>query len=284
MSHAQQFSNIDVPFMISQDQRPTYIALHYWDKFNFKDTTFIQKNNRALQNSFNEFINILYAIPEIKAKEALKNMIDKSQVEARMSGTFIQLSEKFLYDPNSPYLNEEFYRVVVENALKQTSVPQTNKVRLNYQLGMMNKNRVQTQATDFKYTLNEGTTFNLYSLKADYVLLLFGNPECDACKTTSAQLKKSVIINQFIKRNANQHKVFQILTVYPDADLDLWRKHISSFDPEWINAYNKEQTVSKNSLYDLRAIPTLYLLDKNKTVLLKDAALPQIEFYLSRLK
>ncbi len=39
----------------------------------------------------------------------------------------------------------------------------------------------------------------------------------------------------------------------------------------WINGYDKELTVLERELYDLKAMPTLYLLDKDKKVLLKDA-------------
>jgi len=46
---------------------------------------------------------------------------------------------------------------------------------------------------------------------------------------------------------------------------------------EWTNGYDKELVIKNKNLYDLRAIPTLYLLDKNKTVLLKDATLQKVE-------
>jgi hypothetical protein len=36
-------------------------------------------------------------------------------------------------------------------------------------------------------------------------------------------------------------------------------------------------------LYDLKAMPTLYLLDKDKKVLLKDAPVEQVEQYLAHL-
>ena len=39
-------------------------------------------------------------------------------------------------------------------------------------------------------------------------------------------------------------------------------------------------TIKEEQVYDLKAIPTLYLLDKDKTVLLKDATAPAIEAYL----
>jgi len=40
--------------------------------------------------------------------------------------------------------------------------------------------------------------------------------------------------------------------------------------------------IDQKNLYDLKAIPTLYLLDKDKTVLLKDATAEEIEEYLQK--
>ncbi|KAA5118039.1 DUF5106 domain-containing protein, partial [Bacteroides fragilis] len=55
----------------------------------------------------------------------------------------------------------------------------------------------------------------------------------------------------------------------------------NDFAKEWTNGYDKELVIKNKNLYDLRAIPTLYLLDKNKTVLLKDATLQKVEQYLA---
>ena len=58
-------------------------------------------------------------------------------------------------------------------------------------------------------------------------------------------------------------------------------KNWNDFAKEWTNGYDKELVIKNKNLYDLRAIPTLYLLDKNKTVLLKDATLQKVEQYLA---
>ena len=47
----------------------------------------------------------------------------------------------------------------------------------------------------------------------------------------------------------------------------------------WINSYDKELTVLTEECYDLKAMPALYLLDKDKKVLLKDATVKEIEDY-----
>lgn len=44
--------------------------------------------------------------------------------------------------------------------------------------------------------------------------------------------------------------------------------------------YDDGQVITKERLYDLRAIPTFYLLDREKRVLLKDAPFRVIETYL----
>ena len=49
---------------------------------------------------------------------------------------------------------------------------------------------------------------------------------------------------------------------------------------DWINSYDKSVSLKNDEIYDLKAIPTLYLLNKEKKVLLKDATVAQIDQYL----
>ena len=53
--------------------------------------------------------------------------------------------------------------------------------------------------------------------------------------------------------------------------MDLWQEHIGDYPKEWIIAYDPSLTLRNMDIYNIRAIPSLYLLDKDKKVLLKDA-------------
>ena len=44
-----------------------------------------------------------------------------------------------------------------------------------------------------------------------------------------------------------------------------------SFHKEWINGYDPDFVIRTDRLYAVRAVPSLYLLDKKKNVLMKDA-------------
>lgn len=52
----------------------------------------------------------------------------------------------------------------------------------------------------------------------------------------------------------------------------------------WINGFDSNQEIANEELYDLKAMPTLYLLDKGKKVLLKDADLDEILLFLQNTK
>jgi hypothetical protein len=71
------------------------------------------------------------------------------------------------------------------------------------------------------------------------------------------------------------HPQIKIAVIYPDKDLTLWEK--TQYPESWINGYNHETI---HQLYDLKAIPTLYLLDYNKRIILKDAPVEEIMEYL----
>ena len=104
---------------------------------------------------------------------------------------------------------------------------------------------------------------------------MINKEECDACGQYLRQLSTAPIIDRMVKDGD-----LTPLAFYPDEQLDEWYKHEEDFPDYWINSYDKEQVMHKQNLYDLKAIPTLYLLDKNKVVLLKDATPSSIEEYL----
>lgn len=60
--------------------------------------------------------------------------------------------------------------------------------------------------------------------------------------------------------------------------------YIFTLDFSFFSLYSYDSTVSlkNDEIYDLKAIPTLYLLDKDKKVVLKDVTFNQVENYLKQ--
>ncbi|MEP7376041.1 MAG: thioredoxin family protein [Chitinophagaceae bacterium] len=130
---------------------------------------------------------------------------------------------------------------------------------------LMMQNNVGHPANDFVFVTPAGTKKVLYRVDAKYLLVLFYNPECEACKEMKNMLIASPVINKKLSSGE-----LRILAVYIDKDETVWRKHLPEMPAEWIHGRDADEYLYKNNIYDLRAIPTIYLLDENKKVLLKD--------------
>ena len=270
-----------VPAAITdQNGRADYLVLHWWDHFNFSDTACINHADAAEQ-AFVDFINILTITNEDKTAAAIRKLFTRAGQEksGQMYRYFWKTAEKYLYDPNSPMRNEEQYEAVLEYIIADSTIDSLNKIRPVYQLEQINKNRVGMTAANFTYTLPDGKKGTLHGIKADYTLLYFYNPDCQDCQRTKEVLEHSPLIAEPV--NSGKMK---ILAFYPDEGLAAWEAYRTAIPSEWINARDgsRELTVQKE-LYAVRAVPSIYLLDRNKKVILKDASVEQVTEILYKM-
>ncbi|RHI10776.1 DUF5106 domain-containing protein [Bacteroides sp. AM16-24] len=258
------------------ESRADYLVRHYWENVDFADTTYLD-HREVMEQAWVDYIDIMKLVPEETAISAIKQMYKDAGKKKKVFFYFTDLAEKYLYDPNSPMWNEELYIPVLDAMLESTVLDDTEKILPKGRRELAEQNRLGRQAEDFTYTLVSGKSGTLYGVKADYTLLFINNPGCHACEEGIKELKQAPAINKEFEAGN-----LKILSVYPDEDKEEWERHLSDFPKEWINGYDKKLMIKEKNLYDLKAIPTLYLLDKNKKVLLKDAVVGQIEQYLQQ--
>ena len=62
-----------------------------------------------------------------------------------------------------------------------------------------------------------------------------------------------------------------VVNIYIDEDIEAWRDYMSVYPEEWYNGFDPDMKIRTDNLYNVRAIPSLYLLDDEKRVIMKDA-------------
>ena len=264
-----------IPAMLNTPElRADYLVRHYWDNMDFTDTTYINLPD-VTEQAWVDFIDILKIVPDTTAIAAIKQMYKMADQKKVVFFYYTDLAEKYLYDPNSPMRNEEFYIPVLDAMLESKVLNDTEKILPQGRRELAEQNRIGRPAEDFTYTLLSGKNGTLYGVKAKYTLLFINNPGCHACEEGIEALKQAPAINKEFAAGS-----LKILAIYPDEDKEEWERHLPDFPKEWINGYDKKLVIKEKNLYDLKAIPTLYLLDKDKKVLLKDATVAQIDQYL----
>lgn len=175
--------------------------------------------------------------------------------------------EAYLFDPNSQYRDEEACIPIFEEALSSPYADSAQKARAARELPLVSINRIGTPANDFEFTMRNGRTGTLHGVTTTkkYILLFFSNPGCHNCKEIMDAL--------------SGNESFTVVNIYPDSDVETWMGYVKNYPAEWISGFAPEIdefSEGETPLYYLRAIPSLYLLDAEKNVILKDAPLERI--------
>ena len=260
--------------MTDGEAQARWLGEHWWDKFDFTDTLSVPRWGDYAEQAFVNFEqHLLVRVPEEMSSDALAALFRKAAVNKDVFQRFAEIAEKYLFDPNSPFRHEGLYIATLNAVLANPDLDEWERIRPMEQLRMAHKNRPGDRAADFRYTLANGATGTLHSLRATYTLLFFNNQGCPACRETTAQILASPYLSNLIENGT-----LVVMAVYSDEDTAAWRDYAPNIPGEWINAYDAAQKIKGEELYDLKAIPTLYLLDSDKRVMLKDEmSIPGIE-------
>ena len=272
---SQSFKMVEIPSVITDnDLRVKFLLNHYWDNLDLKDTI-ATANPANIQEPFRAYLNILASSDFKSATESIVNLAKKVKVShIKIVTCFLEIFEKSLYDPNSLYKSEEIYLAVVNEMQEGTNFPFEIKEKLSFQSKNLNKNRINTKAANINYITSEGKLSSLYDVKSAYILLFFYQPDCQSCNLTVQQMKSSPIL-------LNSLDKIKVVAVYTGNNEELWRSYNKSMSKEWIAGFDFKQEVVNNLIYDIRSSPSIYLLDTNKKILLKDVTFDIAAEYLN---
>ena len=276
----RDFPAVEVPSLYTDPlERAGYAAGHFWDRFT--DTTAVYACDsatvngvplEALESQMGLFASLLGELPPDAGSKAVIRLYDRADAFERKypeSNVFEELSRltrHYLYDPNSPVRDEDLYYYFVERLGRSDLIDNGYRMGYEWDARMCNLNRVGTPAADFSFTDTRGRVRTLYGVKAEYTVLIFGNPGCKACVEIMEAMESTPEVAALIAAGR-----LQVVDVYIDQEIDDWKAHIPEYPATWINGYDHNYAIRTDLIYNIRGIPSIYLLDQDKTVLLKDA-------------
>ena len=275
----QVFPFPEIPATLTEPEaRKAWLLTHYWEQFDFADTTLV--NNRDVtEQGFVNFIALLTdgTTPEELTHESLENWCAGFVGKEHARKVLTKTADDYLFNPNSPFYNEGLYGMYLEALLGK--LPQTDAMRSAYRfkLELVRRNNVGDKATDFVYYLSDGSRHTLAAtpVKNDRLLLMFYDPECESCHEVLLQMAADTALAEAVRTGK-----LSVLAVYTEGNEEAWRKALPDMPGGW-TVGNDREAVKTGALYDLKAMPSLYLLDGSKTVLLKDVAYEKIRATLA---
>lgn len=289
---ALPFPDVMPPAMLSgEKERAEYQVLHWWDRITDPsreypcDTVLVSGVSKDdLEQKFANWTSILCMVDFSAACRSVNRLYEKAYIcekadtSSNVFETFEDLVYKYLFDPNSPLRNEDFYAVYADRMASSDLVEPVMQDKYRREADLSSLNRVGTKAADFRFSDKMGRIRTLYSIDSELTLVFFSNPGCTACKEIIDVLNNNPRISGLIADGT-----MSVLNIYIDEDLEAWRSYMPIYPDNWYNGFDPDLVIRGDRLYNVRAIPSLYLLDREKTVLMKDAPENRVFEYLNSL-
>lgn len=256
------------------ESRSSYLVAHYWDRFSFADSLQFMNQPEMVEQAVVDYVDLFRLVPAAEAENSLSALMDQASVTLNGFLFFYNTLEKYLYDATSPMRNEALFIPVLQKMMASNKLSDDDKLRPAMLLKSVSKNKVGSTAADFSYTKPDGSQHRLSELQTPLILLLFFDPECDDCHQVIMRLEKTDVLNQL-----TADRQLTVLAVYPGENKRLWQTMAQHMLPTWEIGMDESQTIYNKELYDILGFPSMYLLDQQKTVILKDASLTALEEY-----
>lgn len=249
----------------ARQDRINYMAEHFWTKVTIADTANFHSPKLLL-----DFLYLLKQADE--QQKSIQSFVSLACKQEHTIGQILYWLDNILYDSSSPHYNENLYSSLM-NAVIISDADSIMKLIPQQRIEMMSKNQVGKQANDFSFVTKEGYTKSLYIIDAPLLLLVFNNPDCSLCHQT----EKSIVQNELLQSLLDSGRL-KLLAITPDADYEGWMNH--TYPSNWLVGYDREKIIYGQRIYDIQRLPCLYLLDKDKRVLLKEADYERLCKYL----
>ena len=268
------FPMVAVPDEITDPQaRAKYLGEHFWDNVDFATAS-----EALVEQGLIDMASIFPLLNSETLISSMTALVKKAETSKEGLLMMLSLADKYLYGTASPLYNEAAYRGLLQSALISKALNKADKEPYQKQLVILEMNNEGSAAVDFDMQLVDGSKAKLSDIEAPVSILFFYAADNLDCKLQRFRLTQARLVN-YLQRAGG----IKIVAVCVEGDKAAWEKFRADSPKEWLHVFDASGKIKSENLYDLRTLPRLYLLDEQKTVLLKNTKADDIEQYLVQI-
>lgn len=246
--------------METLQERTDYIMENFWNPFDFKNRNVVDQS--ALNHAFDVYTSSMpYASPE-KVIESTEKLIKNLKKNPILSLQFAKAAEESLYGPRAKFWIDDIYIMFLKNIADNKDINVARKARYIDQLNILTKTSVDAQYPPFTYTDKSGNIISFKPSK-EFTLIEFGNPDCEDCRYTKLHLDISGTISDLLNDNR-----LEVMFIIPDDEDGTLLAMTDDYPEKWTVGSSDDVM----GVYDLRATPAIYILDKNGKIAAKNVS------------
>lgn len=251
--------------LTTPEQRAAFVSAHFWDAMDWQDHS-LSLDTAFMEQNFANYLSILPYADEKARRRSVASLMQSAAADREAHAFLAWVAEHYLADPNSPMRSEDIYMVFLDEFAKSPIFDEAKKTRYRYQMERAMKNRPGSPAADFAMADRDGRRLTLLKAAAETegTLVLFYDPECEHCKEILGEIAKWRFPDGI-----------QVLAIDVTEDAARFERTKGNYPREWRVAFATDP-IEDDDLYVFPALPSIYLLDGEGRVILKDAPVSAI--------
>lgn len=257
--------NIELPKPPSElrnvPERAGWLVTHYWDKADLvvlaeeyqktpKDATSI------LEQSFVNYISLFPITENIAVcRDAVGELLARADESSQVINILCDFSEKYLYNVESPMVNDEYFLCFIEGSQKCRNVSAEWKMDCLSRKRALTSNMAGSRVCEFTFETLCGSILKFSDIHGQRLLVLY-DITCSDCMETISKLKSS------------QMSDITIVAIALNATRDDFRKFAEGLPSEWICGFDSTKMINGGS-FILRNFPEIYQVSSDGIVISK---------------
>jgi thiol-disulfide isomerase/thioredoxin len=250
--------------------RREYAKAHFFDHVDFTDVDLIRSN--VYSSMAIEYMS-LFSNPNMnqdQLQDEFVKAVDKIMYESMDNSMVYQFMVEYLVGGFEKYHFDKVLDYIAENYTPEQCENEDAATDLQTRLQRYAELSVGKKAPTIEIADQEGNPVSLYELKSNYTLIIFWSSTCPHCLQTLPEIER-------LYDSSLKTKQLTIFTVSLDTDKAAWEEALQGHYKEWINTSELKGWNTKAAVdYNVYATPTMFLLDKNNSILAKPITLGEL--------
>ena len=255
--------------MSTLESRTNYLITHFWENFDLSKPI---RDSIGFDSAFRDYIDLFRYAHRTVVFSSINDFMNKAQSNTANMIFIIGVVESALYSAGAAYWSDEVYLPFIKFFVDSKMIKNEYKLRYKEQITAIENTPVGAAPPDFTITKTDKSKVKLSDISG-WTLIYFNEPDCFDCTLTRLRLSTDSNISLLVDSGQ-----ITVVSVCPGGYSAEWASEAASMPENWINGYCQDI----DQTYDIRLVPSFYLLDKDHKIVNKNMALTDVQALLGQ--
>lgn len=251
--------------LTTHTEKVDYLIAHYWD---FCDMKKVFSSRAKMGEEFKNYLDLMPQASARGAHQAVRSFLRSIEKQPDDLLFITRTAEGYIHSDTAEYYSDELYVPFAVAVARNKRIDKAIREPYEREARILSATMLGAYAPQFEYTDTTGTKKYFEADTAmSLTAMFFAMPDNPDCTLARARLNSNIKASEYIKEGIM--KVMVVVATEPD---EKWQSMVATYPKEW----EVVAAPDINDIYDIKAVPSFYILDHTGKIVLKNITIEQL--------